>query len=193
MNSDCTVRLGERASVTYHRGAGPRDDWAVTLVDTGDETMTGARLHRASCYLGAGDSTFAATYGDGVSDVNIEELIAFHRSHGKLATLTGVRPPSRFGELVVEEGKASVFAEKPQVGQGLISGGFFIFEREFLEYLSANAGCYLEREPLAKCAEDGQLMVYEHEGYWSCMDTFRDWERLESLWNSAAAPWQVWR
>ena len=158
----------------------------------GEDTMTGARIKRAARHLPDDGSTFAVTYGDGLANVDIAKLLDFHRSHGKLATLTGVRPPSRFGELEVDGGRVDAFSEKPQVGQGLISGGFFLFERGFLDYLSADEGCYLEREPLSKCAADGQLMVYEHAGYWSCMDTFRDWERLEGEWRSENAPWKVW-
>ncbi len=192
MTHDITLDMSGASPFEIHRDGGRTEDWRITLADTGEETMTGARLKRAARYLDDSDTTFAATYGDGVSDVDVSALLAFHRSHGKLATLTGVRPPSRFGELELDGRRVTAFSEKPQVGQGLINGGYFIFERGFLDYLDADAGCYLEREPLARCAADGELMVHEHDGYWSCMDTYRDWERLEHEWQAGTAPWRVW-
>jgi glucose-1-phosphate cytidylyltransferase len=138
------------------------------------------------------NETFAVTYGDGVSDVDLQKALAFHRSHGKFATVTGVRPPSRFGELYREGNKVLAFSEKPQLHEGLINGGFFFFEPAFLKYVSDEASCVLERDPLERAAADGQLMVYEHAGYWQCMDTYRDWESLEKQWQSGRAPWKVW-
>ena len=192
INSDFTVRLGGEKGVTFHEANHDEEGWSVTLVDTGEKTMTGARIRRAARYLGD-DQTFAVTYGDGVTDSNLEASLAFHRSHGKLATVTGVRPPSRFGEIVHEEGRVVVFGEKPQIGQGLISGGFFLFERGFLRYLSEDDTCVLEREPLEQCAADGEMRVYEHTGYWQCMDTLREWEALEKEWETGRARWKVWR
>jgi len=192
MNSDFTVRLGEDNGITLHGSSHVQEDWRVTLVDTGEETMTGARVLRASKYLGD-DETFCVTYGDGVSDVNIRAVLDFHLQHGKCATLTGVRPPSRFGELHTEGDRVVSFSEKPQIGQGLINGGFFCFQREFLNYLSDSPDCILERAPLENCANDGELCVFEHPGYWQCMDTYRDWQSLESQWTSGNAPWNVWR
>ena len=192
MNCDFTVELGKRSSVQFHTpNAHAELGWKVTLAETGEQSMTGARVKRAARYINSGE-TFCVTYGDGVSDVDLKQVLAFHRSHGKLATVTGVRPPSRFGELRCEGQRVLSFSEKPQLQAGLINGGFFCFEPDFLRYLTNDASCVLEREPLERCAADAQLMVYEHGGYWQCMDTFRDWESLEKQWQSGQAPWKVW-
>jgi glucose-1-phosphate cytidylyltransferase len=189
MSRDFTVDLGRPGAVQYHASAQEAQEWRVTLVDTGETTMTGARIRRASKYLGAG-GTFAVTYGDGVADLALEEVLAFHRSHGKLATMTGVRPPSRFGEIEHDAaGVVRAFNEKPNATQGLINGGFFFFEADFLRYLDDDPSSLLEREPLERCVRDGQLAVYEHHGFWQCMDTYRDWEHLESYARSGAPPW----
>jgi glucose-1-phosphate cytidylyltransferase len=189
MNCDFTVRLGEPNAITLHESNQARENWRVTLADTGEETMTGARIRRAAKYLGPHDDTFMVTYGDGLADVNLQTLLEFHRGHGKLATLTGVRPPSRFGEFHCEGSQILSFSEKPQINQGLINGGFFCFQREFLNYLSESPDCILEKQPLETCASDGQLHVFEHLGYWHCMDTYRDWQGLENQWRSGRAPW----
>jgi glucose-1-phosphate cytidylyltransferase len=189
MSRDFTVDLGRPGSIEYHVGGPNRVGWRVTLADTGESTMTGARIRRASKYLRPGE-TFAVTYGDGVADVRLEDVLAFHRGHGKRATVTGVRPASRFGE--IEHDPAGVvreFNEKPHTGQGLINGGFFFFEHDFLRYIDEDADYMLEREPLERCVRDGQLVVYEHPGFWQCMDTFRDWERLEAYVKAGDAPW----
>ena len=191
MMSDFTVSLGRRSTIDIHQFSSIEEHWRVTLADTGEDTMTGGRVHRASRYFGD-DETFLVTYGDGVADIDIGKLLAFHRRHGKLATLTGVRPPSKFGELQCFGNNVLSFSEKPTGGQNLVNGGFFCFERDFLRYLSPSTDCILEREPLESCARDGQLCMYEHAGYWQCMDTFRDWMHLESLWKSGHAPWKVW-
>lgn len=185
-NRDFTVELGRPNSVEYHGDAEP--SWKVTLVETGAATMTGARLARAAKYLTPGE-TFAVTYGDGVADVPLADVLAYHRRHGKTATVTGVRPPSRFGEIEHQNGVVASFNEKPQVGTGLINGGFFFFEPRFLEYVSSDPSCILERDPLERCVQSGELSVYEHSGFWQCMDTFRDWERLEAYCKSGDAPW----
>lgn len=191
MNSDFTIELGRHNGIELHGSAHGECGWRVTLVETGERTMTGARIKRAASYLDD-DQTFAVTYGDGVTDADLQEALAFHRSHGGLATLTGVRPPSRFGELETRADRVTAFSEKPQVAQGLINGGFFFFERGFLDYLSSDDDCILERAPLERCAADGQLFVYSHPGYWQCMDTLRDWESLQRQWESGEAPWKVW-
>ena len=185
-NSDVTFELAN-GEPTYH--SCHQEDWRVTLVDTGLDTMTGARVKRVEEYLD-GD-LFLCTYGDGLADVDLQELLAFHRSHGRLATVTGVRPPSRFGELEIEGDTVREFAEKPGVG-GLVSGGFFVFDRAVLDRLSADPSCVLEREPLESLAREGELAVYEHDGYWQCADTVRDVEHLRELWDQGAAPWRVW-
>lgn len=163
--------------------------WTVACVDTGLDVMTGGRLLRLRPRL---KGSFMATYGDGVGDVDIAALWAFHKKHGKLATVTAVRPPARFGGLVLgREGRVSAFQEKPQTGEGWINGGFFVFEPELFRYLSGD-DCTLEREPLERLAREGQLMAYRHEGFWQPMDTLRDKESLEALWASGRAPWKTW-
>jgi glucose-1-phosphate cytidylyltransferase len=190
MNCDFTVNLDEDDGITLH-GRSAAEPWRVTLADTGEETMTGARVLRAARYLDD-DDTFMVTYGDGVSNVNLRDVLDFHNSHGRLATLTGVRPPTRFGELRTNGDRVVAFSEKPQIGQGLINGGFFCFQREFLSYLDESLSCTLERAPLEQCATEDNLCVFEHDGYWQCMDTYRDWQSLESQWQKGSAPWKVW-
>lgn len=189
MHNDFTVELGRRSAVTYH-DRHTEDGWKVTLADTGIQTMTGARIKLASRYL-TGDR-FMVTYGDGVSDVDLDALLAFHRQQGTLATVTGVRPSSRFGELLNDGRLVTQFSEKPQTHHGLINGGFFIFERAFLDYLTDSPDCVLEREPLERLAADGQLAVYHHEGFWQCMDTYRDFQQLNQLWESGEPRWRRW-
>ncbi len=161
-------------------------DWRIGVVDTGPSTMTGGRILRLKSYLET--EPFMVTYGDGLGDVDIEALVAFHRSHGKLATVTAVRPPSRFGGLVIDRGAVREFSEKPQVGEGWINGGFFVFEPQVLDYLSGDSAI-LEREALEKLAADGQLMAFEHQGFWQPMDTLREKQLLEDLWQQGKAPW----
>ena len=187
LRSDVTISL---ASGTVEYATRETEDWRVTLVDTGETSMTGARVKRVEHELGDSD-VFMCTYGDGLADVDIQRLLAFHRSHGRMATVTGVIPPSRFGELVFDGSVVTRFAEKP-VGNERISGGFFVFNREVLDLLSTDPGCVLEREPLEALASDGQLCVYQHDGYWQCADTLRDVEHLRKLWDSGHAPWRVW-
>jgi glucose-1-phosphate cytidylyltransferase len=188
MTQDATVRLGSEPRVTMHGSAPER--WTVTLADTGQLTLTGARVKRLHKYLG--DDTFMLTYGDGVADVNIPELVQFHKRHGRIATVTGVRPPSRFGELVTNGSRVTEFSEKPVTsGSGYINGGFFIFNRQIFDYLSTDSECVLEREPLERLAADGQLEMFLHDGYWQCMDTPRDIEALQQAWQRGA-PWKVW-
>jgi glucose-1-phosphate cytidylyltransferase len=186
-NSDVTFEL---ATGQAEYSAGHREDWRVTLVDTGDDAMTGARVKRVESHLDDCD-VFLCTYGDGLADIDVGDLIAFHRAHGKLATVTGVRPPSRFGELVTDGASVSAFAEKP-TSDSLISGGFFVFDRRVLDRLSPEPDCVLEREPLESLAREGELVLYSHEGFWQCADTLRDVEHLRGLWNAGDAPWRVW-
>jgi glucose-1-phosphate cytidylyltransferase len=187
--NDFTVRLGKRSSIEFHNGHS-EEGWVVTLAETGQSAMTGARLYRVRHYL---DGTFCMTYGDGLGDIKIAELIRFHRSHGRLGTVTGVRPPGRFGELTVSGQQVSAFAEKPQVIEGLINGGFFVFERKFIDlYLEDRDDLALEEEPLKRLAADGQLMVFKHDGFWQPMDTYREWKLLEDLWDRGDAPWKIW-
>jgi len=165
-------------------------DWKVGVIDTGPETMTGGRILRLKKLIG--NKPFMVTYGDGLGDVNIKELVSFHKSHGKLATVTAVRPPSRFGALILNGDAVCEFSEKPQTEEGWINGGFFIFESGFLKYLK-DEHTILEREPLEELAADSQLMAYRHSGFWQPMDTLREKLLLESLWESGKAPWKIWK
>lgn len=163
-----------------------RIDWRVHLIDTGLETMTGGRIKRLADHLG--DETFLCTYGDGLCSVDINEVIAFHRSHGRLATVVAVRPPARFGGLRFDGSKVCEFNEKPQLGEGWINGGFFVLEPGVLDYIADDSTIW-EREPLEQLTKDGQLMAWKHEDFWHCMDTLRDVEQLNDLWASGRPPW----
>ncbi|MBM4140389.1 MAG: glucose-1-phosphate cytidylyltransferase [Nitrospira sp.] len=186
---DFTIKLGNHENIRIHN-MHREDDWEVTLADTGLKAMTGARIKRIEKYIDTG--SFLLTYGDGVANMDIDRLIDFHISHGKLATITGVKPPSRFGELITEGNRVIEFGEKPQVGSSMINGGFFVFNRGVFRYLSDNDLCTLEREPLERLATDGELMAYHHIGFWQCMDTLRDMNLLNEYWESGNAPWKVW-
>ncbi len=169
---------------------GDREDWMVHLVDTGLATQTGGRLKRLAGWLN--DGAFMMTYGDGVAEVNLPALLAFHRAHGKLATVTAVRPPARFGALELDGDVVSNFSEKPQGGEGWINGGFFVLEPGVFDYLPGDETVF-ERDALEPLARDGQLMAFRHEGFWQCMDTLRDVRQLNSLWDQNRAPWAVWK
>jgi len=189
LNNDFTVELGTERKVEMHSGRGG-EGWRVTLADTGDKTLKGARLKRVERYVD-GDE-FMVTYGDGVGDVDIGALVRFHRGHGKMATVTGINPSSGFGELGVKADRVESFTEKPENRKGLYSGGFFVFNREFFSLLSDRQDCDLEYGPLEQLARDGQLMVYRHRGFWACMDTQRDMDHLNGLWDRGEAGWKVW-
>ena len=188
-SSDVTVNLA--SGKIEHKNNKINEDWIIRLNDTGKETLTGGRLHRLESEL-AGEETFMLTYGDGVASVDIEKLVAFHKSHGKIATVTAVRPPARFGALEINEGKVTQFHEKPQVGEGWINGGFFVFNKEVFKYLNGDM-TILEKEPLENLAKENQLMAFKHDGFWHCMDTIRDKDTLNNLWASGDAPWKVWK
>jgi len=189
MNNDFTICLGSRNYINYH-GAHHEQDFRITLADTGPETMTGGRVKRAARYID--EDTFMVTYGDGVGDVNVEKLVAFHKSHGKLATVTVVRPVSRFGLLEIgRQNKVSKFAEKPTI-DGWMSAGFFVFNRRVLDLIDSD-DCILERAPLEKLARDGQLVAYHHHGFFFAMDTSREHKILNDLWDKGTAPWKVWK
>ena len=188
MNNDFTMRLGEKSHIQCH-GHHAEEGFKVTLADTGLDCQTGGRLAKVQKYLD-GD-TFLLTYGDGLSDVNIRRLLEFHQSHGKIATVTSVPPISRFGMLdLAEEGGVRKFAEKPRT-DGWMSAGFFAFQREFFDYLGAD-DCIMEREPLERLAGEGQLMAYRHDGFFYGMDTYREYQYLNDLWNRRQAPWKSW-
>ncbi|MGE0547029.1 MAG: glucose-1-phosphate cytidylyltransferase [Kofleriaceae bacterium] len=189
MSSDFTIDLSGPDRLELHQGGGR--DWRVTCVDTGAHAMTGARLARVARYL-RGDQ-FMLTYGDGLSDVDVPRLVAFHRAHGKLATVTGVRPPGRFGELTIDGAAVKSFVEKPAArdAHGVINGGFFVLDRKVLDYVTDDDACMFEREPLEHLARDGQLMVHHHHGFWQCMDTYRDLMALEQVWTTGRVPWRT--
>jgi glucose-1-phosphate cytidylyltransferase len=184
--TDLTVRLAS-GGVELHHGA--RDDWTVDLIDTGLYTATGGRIKRLQPHLGG--ETCMVTWGDGVSDIDLRQLLEFHRSHGKLATLTAVRPPARFGHMELDGQRVVEFSEKPQTGEGWINGAFFVFEPGVFDYIEGDETQF-EHEPLENLARDGELMAYQYSGFWQCMDTVRDKKLLEKLWESGKAPWQVW-
>jgi glucose-1-phosphate cytidylyltransferase len=189
MASDFTVEL-KTNTLSVH-SIDHDQDWVVTLADTGERTMTGARVARAAKrYLGDARQ-FAVTYGDGLTNADLSEELRFHRSEGRLGTVLGVNPPSRFGELRVGGNSVEEFSEKPDFADSWINGGYFFFRREFLPYLTTEESCVLEREPLVRLARDSQLSVYRHRDFWACMDTQRDREELEKIWSSGSAPWAV--
>jgi len=188
--NDCEVTLGDTASAKVLTDGGERD-WVVRMIDTGDQAQTGARVFRIRDHIGG--ERFCLTYGDGLGNIDIKGLLEFHKQHGKIATVTGVRPPGRFGELELDGDQVVAFAEKPQVTASFINGGFFVLEPEFIDrYLSDDDDLILERDPLQQAAADGELMMYPHTGFWQPMDTFREWKMLEDLWESGTAEWKVW-
>lgn len=189
LNNDFTVELGSYKHVDIHSNH-KETGWRVTLADTGEKALKGARIKRIEKYVG--EDLFMLTYGDGVADINLHELLSFHKNHGRIGTVTGVRPPSRFGDLVVENNRVVSFTEKPQVSEGLINGGFFVFNRKIFDYLSEDDNCDFEFGPLEQLAEDGELIVYEHKGEWACMDTYRDMQYLNKLWENNEAFWKIW-
>jgi glucose-1-phosphate cytidylyltransferase len=178
------IKTGE---VIIHDG--DSEDWTVHLVDTGVDTQTGGRIKRLAKYIG--NEPLLLTYGDGVSNVNIDELIKFHKTQGRLATITAVRPPARFGQMVVEAGDVTQFQEKPQIGEGWINGGFFVLQPEILDYITNDQTSW-EFDSLEKLAANGQVAAYEHGSFWQCMDTVRDVNLLEKLWQDGKAPWKIW-
>ena len=184
---DLTVCL-KTGEVVVHDGA--KEDWTVHLVETGADTITGGRIKRLASWIGS--ETFMVTYGDAVADIDLEQLVRFHQSHGKLATVTAVRPPARFGSLNFDGHRVSTFVEKPQLGEGWINGGFFVLEPRVLDYIEGDS-THWEREPLEQLAQDGELFAYRHEGYWQSMDTLRDVRVLNSAWESGSAPWKCWK
>jgi glucose-1-phosphate cytidylyltransferase len=186
LHSNLTVRV-QNAKVHIHDGYIP--DWTVELIDTGTATHTGGRIKRLAHYLD--NQTFMLTWGDGVSDVNLHDLLSYHRSHGKLATLTAVRPPARFGHLELRGNQIVEFSEKPQAQEGWINGAFFVLEPGIFDYIAGDDTQW-EKAPLEQLSKDGQLMAYKHTSFWHCMDTLRDKRTLDRLWQSGRAPWKIW-
>ncbi len=190
LNSDFTISLGTK-QIVMDNVAHDEANWRVSLVDTGAETMTGGRLARIRRYIGA-DEDFLVTYGDGVADIDIDGVVRFHRQSGRIATLTGVHPIGRFGELAVEGAAVRHFAEKPASSDAWVNGGYFVLNRRVFDYIGGD-DCIFERSPLERLSAEGQLGVYKHPGYWQCMDTLRDVEQLNHEWASGSAAWKVWR
>ncbi|HNE04218.1 MAG TPA: sugar phosphate nucleotidyltransferase, partial [Anaerolineales bacterium] len=181
-----TVKL-KTGDVTAHNIEG--EDWIVHLLDTGIDTNTGGRVKRAAEFIG--NETFMLTYGDGVGNVDINTLIKFHKNHGKLATMTAVRPVARFGQIVLQGNQVVEFAEKPQTGEGWINGGFFVLQPDIIKYIEDDQVIW-ERKPMERLASDGELMAYNHNEFWQCMDTLRDVQLLNNLWDGGNAPWKLW-
>jgi glucose-1-phosphate cytidylyltransferase len=186
--SDVTMRLGAKPQIVYHNRH-DEEGWTVTLLDTGQETQTGGRLRRALSYLR--DETFLFTYGDGLTDSNINASIEFHAKHGAIATVTAVKPTGRFGELALDGETITSFHEKPSQEKSFINGGFFVLNRRIGEYLDGDA-CVLEKEPMERLARAGELKAYCHTGFWQCMDTLREQELLNRAWNAGEAGWKIW-
>ena len=186
--SDLTVQL-KGGSVQYSNPTA--EDWSVSLVDTGANTLTGGRLLRLKSLLEA-EGTFMLTYGDGVSDVDLTALLAFHRTHGKLATVTAVKPSARFGGMIIESGNVRNFKEKPQSGEGWINGGYFVIQPEFLELIDGDQTVF-EQNPLKNMAKDGKLYTYKHDDFWMPMDTLRDKNKLNDMWSNNEAAWKIWK
>jgi len=187
LNRSLSVSLGQDHAVDWHDGLD--EQWNVDLLDTGTDTQTGGRLRRM--LMNGEPTTTMMTYGDGVANIDISELLEFHRAHGKLATVTAVRPPARFGALTFDGNQVTGFAEKPQLGEGWINGGYFVFEPQVVDYIAGDE-TYLEREPLENLAKENQLVAYKHDDYWQPMDTLRDLQTLRALWDDGKAPWKVW-
>jgi len=189
MNSNMSVDLSSGATSIHENGRQP--DWKVHLVDTGLYTQTGGRLKRLEKWL-PDDEPFMFTYGDGVADLDITALLRFHKAHGKLATVTVVRSPARFGRIALENDRVAEFYEKPEASEGWINGGYFVLSRDAINYVDGDETIW-ERDPVERLARDGELMGYRHAGFWSCMDTIKEKNMLEDLWASGKAPWKIWR
>ena len=191
MTTDVTVTLGRHDALEF-QGRHDEEDWKVTLAETGEETMTGGRVAAIRRYV-EGDDLFLLTYGDGVSDVDVARTVAFHRKHGKIATVTAVRPPGRFGEMLIADGDVTEFNEKPQATEGFINGGFFVLDaKRVWDYVGTSTRTIFEREPLQNLARDRQLVAFPHTGFWQPMDTAREYGLLNDLWAAGRAPWKTW-
>ena len=187
--TDITIKLNQKNQITYH-GTSGEEDWEVTLVDTGDKTMTGGRIARAAKYLKDSDKEFFLTYGDAVSDVDIAALLKQHRLEDKLLTVTAVHPAGRFGEMSIADNKVVGFDEKPQTEDGFINGGFMLMNKDSIDkYLSTSVDLIFEQEPMRAILADGEMQAYKHNGFWQCMDTAREHALLNQLWDSGSAPW----
>jgi glucose-1-phosphate cytidylyltransferase len=189
LNNDFTIELGKQNQIEIHNNHLEKG-WRITLADTGDRALKGARIKRIQKYIV--NDQFMMTYGDGLTNIDLNTLLTFHNQHGKIATVTGINPSSRFGELKINKNQVESFNEKPDKGLSFVNGGFFVFNYEIFDYLSDDDSSDLEIGPLEKIAEEGQLMAYEHQGFWACMDTIRDMEYLNKLWDEDKAAWKIW-
>jgi glucose-1-phosphate cytidylyltransferase len=189
LNKNVTVKTNSN-EVIFHDGKQSQASWIVHLVDTGQETLTGGRIKRLAPFIG--NQTFMLTWCDAVADIDLQALLKFHRSHGRLATVTAVHPPPRFGHLVLEGGRVTQFKEKPQDAEGWVNGAFFVLEPRVFDYIEGDNTRW-EKEPLERLATAGQLMAYRHNGFWQCMDTIHEKQLLEKLWQSGQAPWKTWK
>lgn len=190
-NSDFELNLGKNQAEFFNKKVIEEEHWNIKFINTGDASQTGARIKKCEKYIQTDD--FCVTYGDGVCNVNLIDEYRFHTEHKKLVTMLGVRPMSKFGELVVDDDKVINFSEKPQISKGLINGGFFFMKKEFFKYLNSEEACTLEGVPLEAATADNQVMLYKHEGFWQCMDTYRDYLHFNSLWTRNERPWAVWQ
>ncbi len=188
-NNDVTIKLGKDRQITLHKNT-EAEDWEITLVDTGDRTLKGARIHKIQKYIT--EDHFMVTYGDGLSNINMRQLMEFHKEHGKVATVTGVSPRSSYGQIKENNGRVIRFIEKPKIEEGMINGGFFVLRKDFFGYLNPEDNCDFEIGPLEQLTAKGELMVYHHKGDWACMDTYRDTVFLNRLWESNQAFWKEW-
>ncbi len=188
LENDFTLDLGSKDLTFHTRHA--EEGWKVTLADTGEHAMTGARVKRIQSYID--EDYFMLTYGDGVIDLDIKKLVDFHKSHGRIGTVTGVFPQSRYGELLIEDDHVVSFSEKPMDHKNSISGGYFVFHKKIFDYLENEDSCILESDALQKLAKDGELKVFVHDGFWQCMDTYRDYMYLQNIWKTGDAPWRKW-
>ena len=188
-SNDFTIEMHPEKEPQIH-GLSDESHWEITLVDTGLNTLKGGRIKRLERYVKS--DNFHLTYGDGVSNINLNELDRFHMKHGNIGTITGVHPPSRFGEMLIEGDNVIHFEEKPQLSTGIINGGFFVFNRKFFDYLTSDDKCDFEFGPLQKIASEKKLKVFKHDGFWQCMDTIRERDYLNSLWESGSPPWKIW-
>lgn len=189
MNNDVTVELGKPNNLFIHHTPA-EENWKITLVDTGEKTLKGGRLKKLKKYIPS--DTFILTYGDGIANVDITALLNFHKAHGRIGTVTGVNPAARFGELGIDGSRVIEFREKSQKGDNFINGGFFVFNQAIFDYLTTDDSCDLEVGSLEKLANDSELMVFRHPGFWACMDTLRDMEYLNRLWDDGGADWKIW-
>lgn len=188
LSNDFTIELGTK-NIELHSNHS-EGEWKITLADTGLNAMTGARVKKIEKFID--EDTFLLTYGDGVTDLDINKLFQYHKSHGKIGTVTGVHPPSQYGELTIHEDHVLSFSEKQKKQNNSINGGYFVFNRKIFRYLKDDDVCIFEREPLEKLASDGELKVFQHKGFWQCMDTSRDYKYLNEMWGKGNAPWMVW-